>query len=188
MKRADVLDVAMHAYWEEGPDAVSLNAICQKAEVSKPSVYREFGNEDGLTCAVLETYTEVVLAKMQAVLDGPGSFAWKIDEVARLAAEDALHTHGCLWVKMRAVKPQLGERTQGLVDLIQEATLAAFTRVLTEAQASGEWQGGIAVPLAAQYLHAQIGLALDMRGRGEDPRDVLAMALSVFRGNTASGR
>ena len=42
----------MQTYWQEGVDSVSVNEICKKAEVSKPGLYREFNNEEGLIIAV----------------------------------------------------------------------------------------------------------------------------------------
>jgi AcrR family transcriptional regulator len=50
------------------PADVSVNAICQMAGISKPSLYREFGSEDGLTRAVLDRYAEQVLSEMFAIL------------------------------------------------------------------------------------------------------------------------
>lgn len=180
MNRSDVLDVAMNAYWEDGPAAVSLNSICQRAGVSKPSVYNTFGNEDGLTCAALEHYGEFVLIKMLEILHSEERFANKIKRVAHLAAEDRQHENGCLFVKMRSEKDRMGEKTQALITHLETMSRNAFATVLADARESGEWAGDIPVELAARYLHAQIGLALAQRARGEDPTKVLAMALSVF--------
>lgn len=180
MNKEDVLDMAMNAYWDDGPTAVSLNSICQRAGVSKPSVYNAFGNEDGLTCAVLEHYGQVILVKMLEILHSQDSFANKIQRVAHLAAEDAQHEKGCLFVKMRSEKGQMGEKTQALIGHLDSMSRDAFAMVLAEGEESGEWAGNIPVELAAHYLHAQIGLALDQRARGEDPTKVLAIALSVF--------
>ena len=58
----------MTAYWHGDPADVSLNAICQMAGVSKPSLYREFGSEDGLSRAVLDTYAERVLSDIFVIL------------------------------------------------------------------------------------------------------------------------
>ena len=44
MNAERVLDVAMNAYWHSDPADVSVNAICQMAGISKPSLYREFGS------------------------------------------------------------------------------------------------------------------------------------------------
>lgn len=180
LKTDDVIDVAMNAYWEEGPTEVSLNAICQRAGVSKPSVYRAFGNDDGLMAASLANYADLVLGKVVSITSSQDSFASKIRQIAYLSAQDELHAHGCLFVKMRAAKAQLGPKTQDLIAQIDAMALEAFSNVLAQARASGEWQGDIPVELGAQYLHAQIGMALDQRARGEDPTTILALALSVF--------
>lgn len=179
-KKANVIDVAMQSYWQEGPTEVSLNAICQRAGVSKPSVYRAFGNDDGLTAAALSNYADIVLGKVMSITSSQDSFASKIRQIAYLSAQDELHAHGCLFVKMRAAKAQMGPKTHELIAQIEAMALAAFSNVLAKARASGEWQGDIPVELGAQYLHAQIGMALDQRARGEDPTTILALALSVF--------
>ena len=54
--RDHVLDVAMHTYWQNGVDTVSVNEICKKAQVSKPGLYREFNNQEGLMIAALGCY------------------------------------------------------------------------------------------------------------------------------------
>ena len=40
--------IAMETYWKEGIENVSLNEMCRKIGESKPSVYREYGGEEGL--------------------------------------------------------------------------------------------------------------------------------------------
>jgi AcrR family transcriptional regulator len=182
LNKADVVDVAMGAYWEDGPTSVSLNAICQMAGVSKPSVYREFGNDDGLTYAALEKYAETVLGKVLAITMSGGSFSNKIKQIAYMSAEDCLHAKGCLFVKMRAVKPLMGPKTQALIGHIETMALDAFSKVLTEGRASGEWTSDIPIELGARYIHSQIGLALDQRARGDKAKDTLELALSVVLG------
>ena len=51
--RDHVLDVAMHTYWQNGVDTVSVNEICKKAQVPKPGLYREFNNDVGFFIAAL---------------------------------------------------------------------------------------------------------------------------------------
>lgn len=187
MKKKDVADAAMQAYWAQGPLAVSLNAICQQAGVSKPSLYREFGNDDGLTHAALATYAEKVLGETLAITRSDDSFLAKLERLIRLTTQDDLHRQGCLYVKMRAAKDQLGPRTQELIAQIDSMAREAFSEVLAEARASGEWSGDIPVELGARYLQAQIGLALDQRARREDATETLALALSIFRQSEEPG-
>lgn len=180
LRKADVTDVAMRAYWAHGPADVSLNAICQQAGVSKPSVYREFGNDDGLAHAALSAYAENVLGKSLEITRSDASFSNKINDLMRLTTQGDLYEHGCLLVKMRAVQNRLGPKTQDLIKAVEQMGFEAFSTVLADARADGSWPGDTPVALGARYLQAQIGLALDQRARGEDPTDTLALALSVF--------
>jgi AcrR family transcriptional regulator len=61
LDRDSVLNVALMCHWTDGPTRVSIGHICQAAKVSKPSLYREFGSDDGLKDAVLDLYREMVL-------------------------------------------------------------------------------------------------------------------------------
>lgn len=180
LNKQNVAEIAMQAYWHEGPTQVSLNSVCQRAGVSKPSLYREFGNEDGLASAALESYVQSVLIKFIEIVSGEGNFAEKIGRVAYLAAEDSQHENGCLFVKMRAAKFDLGEKTQEIIAQTESLALDAYARFLQEGKDNGDWSGCIPVALAAQYLYAQIGLAMAQRARGENPKAILELALSVF--------
>ena len=48
----------MRHYWRDGVHA--FNEVCRRVSVSKPSIYREFGGEDGLVEAVLIYYRDVM--------------------------------------------------------------------------------------------------------------------------------
>ena len=61
LDRDAVLKIALMSYWADGPTRVSIGHTCQEANVSKPSVYREFGCDDGLKDTVLDLYREMVL-------------------------------------------------------------------------------------------------------------------------------
>lgn len=182
MSPEDLLQVAVTAYWHEGPE-VSVNAICERAGVSKPSLYREFGSHDGLTLAALESYSGLVVRQLQEVLSGELSFAGKLEALIAFAAEDPRNEHGCLFVKMRAARLDLGPKTQAKVNEIEAETVEVYTRFFRDSRKAGEWQGSIAPGFAAQYLHAQIGLAASQRATGVESaivKRLLQYALSVL--------
>jgi TetR/AcrR family transcriptional regulator, copper-responsive repressor len=182
MKPEDLLQVAVAAYWHEGPE-VSVNAICQRAGVSKPSLYREFGGEDGLTLAALESYASMVQSQLLGLLSSELSFAGKLEALITFASEDPRNEHGCLFVKMRAARRDLGPKTQAKVAEIEAATLDIYARFFRENRKTGEWLSNIAPDFAAQYLHAQIGLAVSQRALGAKPtivKPLLEFALSVL--------
>jgi AcrR family transcriptional regulator len=177
-----LLQVAVTAYWHEGPE-VSVNAICKRAGVSKPSLYREFAGEDGLTWAALDYYAGMVQSQVKALLTSELSFAEKLEALITFMSEDPRYQHGCLFVKMRAARLVLGPKTQAKVAEIEAATVEIYTRFFRGTRKKGDWPGSITPAFAAQYLHAQIGLAASQRALGTEPaavRKIMECALSVL--------
>jgi AcrR family transcriptional regulator len=105
------LDVAMSAYWQSDPADVSVNTVCQMAGISKPSLYREFGSEDGLKRAVLDSYADKVLSDMFLILQGGRGLEETLSALIDFASADPRMETGCLFYKMRAGKHRLGPTT-----------------------------------------------------------------------------
>jgi hypothetical protein len=67
---------------------------------------------------------------------------------------------------------------------IEAATVETYTRFFRRSRNNGEWLARMTPNFAAQYLHAQIGLAASQRALGVKPATVklcLQYALSVLR-------
>lgn len=178
-----VLEVAINAYWQSDPADVSVNAICQIAGVSKPSLYREFGSEDGLTRAALDSYAQRVLSDVFAILQGKRGMTETLDALIDFASADPRMETGCLFYKMRAGKHRLGPETRALVEEIDTAAQTAYAAFLRSRRDAGDWPGTLPVDAGAKYLGEQIALAITQRASGEDPariREMLGLALSVF--------
>jgi AcrR family transcriptional regulator len=183
MNAKKVLDVAMAAYWQSDPADVSVNAVCQMAGISKPSLYREFGSEDGLTRAVLDRYAEQVLSEIFVVLHGGQGLRRTLAALIDFASADPRMDTGCLFYKMRAGKHRLGPETRERVEEIDAAAQAAYAAFLQAARDAGECPDGLSVEAGAKYLSEQIALAITQRASGEDKagiREMLTLALSVF--------
>ena len=183
MSTEAVLDVAVNAYWQGDPADVSVNAICQMAGISKPSLYRAYGSEDGLTRAALDSYAERVLSDLFAILQGGTGLRKTLDALIAFVTADPRMETGCLFYKMRAGKHRLGSETRARVEEIDAAAQAAYSAFLNTCRDAGDWPGGLSVEAAAPYLSEQLGLAISQRASGEAParlREMLILALSVF--------
>jgi TetR/AcrR family transcriptional regulator, copper-responsive repressor len=183
MNNDDVLKVAMSAYWQGDPADVSVNAITQMAGISKPSLYREFGSEDGLKFAVLDRYAAQVLSDMFVILHSGKGLRETLDALIDFASDDPRMDTGCLFYKMRAGKHRLGPLTRARVEEIDTAGQAAYAAFLQSALDAGEAIGGLPVAAGARYLGEQVALAITQRASGEDKariREMLKLALSVF--------
>ncbi|MEL6887079.1 MAG: TetR/AcrR family transcriptional regulator [Pseudomonadota bacterium] len=185
--RSHVLDVAMQAYWQDGVADVSVNAICQRAKVSKPSLYKEFGNEDGLKQAVLRDYHAMALAPLFELLDRDQPFDAALEALLTYILRDhaALGMpNGCLFVDMCQCRDQLGALTGGQVDAFRQLSLERYEAWIDRAKAAGQYTSPIPSKTAALYIDAQIAAIMNMQRQGV-PADqidrVFRLALSVLR-------
>ena len=60
LDRALLIDIAINEYWLHGINNVSLSKIANIAKVSRPGIYKEFSDEDGLKYEVITKYTDVL--------------------------------------------------------------------------------------------------------------------------------
>ena len=183
MNADHVLDTAMSALWRGDPADVSVNAICHMAAVSKPSLYRVFGSEDGLMCAALDRYAERVLSDVFTILQGGQTLRATRDALIDFAIADPRMDRGCLFYKLRAGRHRLGPKTRARLEEIDAAAKAAYAAFLEARRDAGDLPEGLSIDAAAPYLSEQLALAITQRASGEDPRrvrDMLELALSVF--------
>lgn len=184
--RERVIDVAMDAYWREGTDAVSLNELCRRADVSKPALYREFGGEDGLMDVTLERYAETVLAPMLDRTTNDAPFA----EVLAAMIDIMLDINrdmpaGCLLAKMRVLSSQLGSATQTRADGLRDEARGCYADWVERAKARGEIDPGVSTPVAAAFIDNQFTALLIQVALGED-RDMLRLQAELsFAGLTS---
>ncbi|KPH92154.1 hypothetical protein AMS57_01080 [Pseudoalteromonas undina] len=173
----------MEAYWKEDIGNLSLNEICRRSGVSKPGLYREFSNEDGLMKAVLIRYQEQVLDPLQQMLNSEASFRETLDSLISFATSASCHHEspmGCLFIKMRESRMHLGEATRAQVDFLEEQGLAAFGNWVERSKIKGEFSANMSPEFAAIYIDAQLSNASSQISRGEDPKIVQMMLLVAF--------
>ncbi|KES08427.1 hypothetical protein BU52_05220 [Streptomyces toyocaensis] len=73
--RDDVLDAARAMAAEKGWDSVSLSQVASRAEVSRPTVYKEFGSRGGLSRALVRREAERFLIGVDRALLQPAPTA-----------------------------------------------------------------------------------------------------------------
>jgi AcrR family transcriptional regulator len=183
LDRDHILDVAMNSYWKENIANLSLNEICRRSGVSKPGLYREFSNEDGLMKAVLIRYQEQVLGPVQQMLNSATPFREALDNLVVFATSVSCNhesPNGCLFIKMRESRINLGEETRAQVDFLEGQGLVTFRKWVERSKAKGEFTADMSPEFAATYIDAQLGNASSQLARGEDPQMVKKILVAAF--------
>ncbi len=70
-RRRELLEAADRVVMRDGPEA-SMNAIAAEAGITKPILYRHFGDKNGLYRALAKRHTDALLATLRTALDSPG--------------------------------------------------------------------------------------------------------------------
>lgn len=167
--REQVLKIAMMRFWVDGPTTVSVNDICIQAGVSKPSLYHEFGNEDGLKQAALVTYRDMVLSQVTDRLRPDQPFAKGVDALIAYLMLDRAELGlplGCLHADMCQSGNQLGALTKEKADAYRQEVLGHIENWISSAKSNGEFRPGMPTKTAALYIDAQIGAAMTLQKQG----------------------
>lgn len=182
LDRARTLDVAIDSYWRESVGSVSVNEICRRAKVSKPGLYREFGDEDHLMDAALTRYDETVLAHVIAKLTDDRPFRETLDSLIDFATRNETPDvpSGCLFAKMRSFRWRLGPITGTHVDRLCEESVAAYAGWLQRSAARGEIELPASAEIMASYVDSQLTNMVTRISAGEDPVMVRAHARLAF--------
>jgi AcrR family transcriptional regulator len=182
----ETVEIAMQEYWLDENNNISLNEICKRAKVSKPGIYREFGNEDGLIEAVLLKYEEDVTSNLLSILTKEETLKEKIEALAIYITTNENEINpakGCLLVKMQNSKLNMGPKSQAQIHSMQKNLLMAYEKCIKKAKAKDQFKANISDELAAEYFNSQINNAALLIIQGHEKKkvkNILTLSLSVF--------
>lgn len=186
INRTHVINVAMNSYWIKGVHNMSLNEICRRANVSKPTLYREFGSEDGLMTEALELYFKEFISPFFKLFSSHQTFHEVLQKLILSLIynqEKNSVSMGCLFTMMRNSHNLLGDKTKNKLDLLHKLLLKSYEQWIDNAKNKGNFTNQIPSPVAAAYIDAQISNINAQKARGENNqsiRDAAFLAFSVL--------
>lgn len=169
LNRDQVLHVALMQYWANDPLDVSINDICALSGASKPGIYREFGNDDGLKSAVLSTYWTLAVEPFLSILESNQPFNETIAALIDFMTQDRAAMElppGCLFVMMRAQRWQLGTSTGAKLDHYRQQFLARVSDWIERSKTTGAIRQDMPTKIIALYFDAQHAGAMRMQKEG----------------------
>lgn len=187
LDREHVLQTAMMSYWQEGPTEVPIGEICRKAGASKPAVYREFGNDDGLKNAVLDAYRDLMLVPVHKVLESDLPFDQALDALIDIICEDRSVQgvpEGCLFVAMRMQQSTIGDLASAKIDEVHDEMIGKYSAWIERAKSNGQFSRDIPTEVAAYHLCTQSNSAqwLAKSGLSHDLiKGILQLAFASLR-------
>ena len=149
-RREQLISVGRRLFAEKGYEAVSVEEIAARADVSKPVVYEHFGGKEGLYAVVVDREMNVLLGMISEALSGRDPR--RLLEQAGMALLDYIDDHSDgfrILVRDSPVSQQTGSFASLIVDI------AAQVEHLLAAQFASH---GIPRGLAPMYSRMLVGM------------------------------
>jgi AcrR family transcriptional regulator len=158
-RREELLDAADRAIRKGGP-AVSMDEIASEAGVTKPILYRHFGDKAGLSQALGERYLELLLRRLHEALDREtepeGRLSATIDAYLELVEKEPEIYRFVIQETIAELATTIAERRQGGAAASSFLRgVAAEVTLLLRTEAS---RFGVEVEYAEEWAHGIVGM------------------------------
>ncbi|MEQ8798280.1 MAG: TetR/AcrR family transcriptional regulator [Salinisphaeraceae bacterium] len=184
--RAAVLDKAMHAFWEGGYRATSLDHLLAATGLSKSSLYDTFGGKQALLLECLDAYARQLFAGPIEPLLRAGATFDDIREVfTRILAHAATPAgrRGCLANTCMGELGGSDAAVSAATGAIVERIESGFAAAVATAQARGEITNPESPAVLARFLFNTLsGLNLAARAGASHDRlqDIVRVTLDAL--------
>jgi len=189
--RVSTIEAATDLYWQSGVAATSFNEVSRALGVSKPTLYRYFGDEDGLVSAAIDHYVsqrtlhrELLSATGDLRTDLNAWFDKQIDDLYE-RHQDATMPTGCLLMECVQLGKALGEKSTATVHQAVHEILDMFETRLQAAHQAGQLRDGIDINAAVRLIAGQTIVAKNVVLIGEPKENLKSMVALAIDGIAA---
>jgi len=183
--RYEVLEKAADLFWRQGYKASSVADIVQATGLNTASMYKEFGDKDGLFEEALEHYRQQTLApRVQILIDEPnikGVEAF-LESVVKGAA--SMEYKGCLMMNHLAQKHSISPEAAKKIGDFCAVMEGLLKTALQNARAEGEFSADKDPAATASFIMCCVhGLVLYGRhpGKSTDIANIYDVILRALR-------
>jgi AcrR family transcriptional regulator len=183
--RSRLLAAAWELMAEGGPRATTVQAVSERAGISRGSISWHFGSKDGLIVAVVNNAIDIVITSIQEVFDTASPHGWQavLDAQAIMLTDDRFRIFGTLMLEATTEKGPVADAfTEG-----QRRVRDVYASYIAE---HGLVAGDVDPADAATAIRA-LTLGLNIQSRfdgGVIPLDRAFEALQSMRPVTAPAR
>lgn len=198
LDRDILIDIAFDEYWLNGINNVSLSKIAKLAKVSRPGIYKEFGDEDGLKYEVLNKYTDILSTEVlpqyykaenikTMLYHIYATIGFSVDTKyfkgisKSIKVKMPTKAKGCLFEKSKLEKHKLNNKSKNVLEAFEKTRKKALKNYLNRMQKTNQINSSLELDDVYNYFVAQLSLAqcLEINGsKKEDIKKIINIAFS----------
>jgi len=199
LDRDNIINIALNQYWIYGIDNVTISSIASLANISRPGIYKEFIDEDGLKYEVLKKYTcmlkEFVIPQYNSAKDiktiyyhlhstiGFNTDKKYFEGISQLKSILPKEVDGCFYENVKLKKHTLDNKTKREVDEFEKFRKNIFLKYLKELQENGQIISSLHIDEIYEFISAQLSLSqsLSLNGMNKEKiKIIINKALSAI--------
>ena len=199
LDRDNIINIALNQYWIYGIDNVTISSIASLANTSRPGIYKEFIDEDGLKYEVLKKYTcmlkEFVIPQYNSAKDiktiyyhlhstiGFNTDNKYFEGISQLKSILPKEVDGCFYENVKLKKHTLDNKTKREVDDFEKFRKNIFLKYLKELQETGQIISSLNIDEIYEFISAQLSLSqsLSLNGMNKEKiKIIINKALSAI--------
>lgn len=189
--REGTIAAATELYWRSGVANTSFNEVARALNVSKPTLYRYFGDEDGLLseavshyCSQRSMHPDLLQKTGDLRTDLNAWFDLQIDELYE-RHEDSEVPSGCLMMECVQLGKALGVKSTAAVNQSVREILTLIEDRLVTARDHGQLRDGIEIGAAVHLIAGQMIVAKTVVLIGETRENLKKMVRLAIDGITS---
>jgi len=176
LDRDTLIDIALNEYWLYGINNVSLSKIAKLAKVSRPGIYKEFDDEDGLKYEVIVKYTDLLTTEVipqyykahdiktlfyhiYSTLGFPVDKKYFTGISKSKKVKMPIKAKGCLFEKSKLEKHKLNSKSKNAIEAFEKTRNKAFKNYLERMQKTNQIDASLKIDEVCDYFTAQLSLA-----------------------------
>ena len=133
----------------KGFDAVSMSAIANLANTSKPNIYHHFKNKNDLYVAVMKSAVQRSSALLDSLEDAPGSFRQRLTDFASGQLENILGHKRSTQLILRETLSEGSQHGQEITKLVMGEVFNRLVAMVRQGQQENQFRKDIDPTLAA---------------------------------------
>jgi TetR/AcrR family transcriptional regulator len=149
-----ILAAAERLFAEQGFDAVSMNAIAEKAGVSKANIFHHFSSKNALYLAVLGAACKESSTRLELLERSEGSFVERLAHYASGHLAAILEHSNMARLVLRDLLENGADRGQELAEQVFGSNFAKLVEIIRDGQTRGELRTDVDPAMVAVMLVA----------------------------------
>ncbi|PPR15483.1 MAG: hypothetical protein CFH33_01416 [Alphaproteobacteria bacterium MarineAlpha9_Bin3] len=179
LDRKKLINIAFEEYWLKGFNNVTLSSIANIAKISRPGIYKEFKDEDGLKCEALKKYTNALknnvtkqyiksndirtlICHFYSTIGIPQNKKYFRGIRHASSINIPKGSKGCFYEKAKIVKYLLSEKTVNEINDFEQHRKNEFIIYIKKMQNNGKITKSFKSDVIYEYISATLSMAQNL--------------------------